>query len=74
MIWKVEASCSRSCRSNWRPPLEQLTADLLRRIIAARVQEEAFGTLDRATLKLLDDLARHRTRAISAAASTGTDA
>jgi hypothetical protein len=30
----------------------------LRRMIAARVQEEAFGTLDRATLKLLDGLAR----------------
>jgi hypothetical protein len=41
-----------------RPPPEQLTADLLRRMIAARVQEEAFGALDRATLKLLDGLAR----------------
>src|SRR6516225_9884254 len=37
---------------------QQLTADLLRRMIAARIQEEAFGTLDRATLKLLDGLAR----------------
>jgi hypothetical protein len=27
-------------------------------MIAARIQEEAFGTLDRATLKLLDALAR----------------
>jgi len=27
-------------------------------MIAARVQEEAFGTLDRATLNLLDGLAR----------------
>jgi hypothetical protein len=27
-------------------------------MIANRVQEEAFGTLDRATLKLLDGLAR----------------
>jgi hypothetical protein len=35
-----------------RPPPEQLTADLLRRMIAARVLEEAFGTLDRAALKL----------------------
>jgi hypothetical protein len=41
-----------------RPPPEHLTADLLRRMIANRVQEEAFGTLDRATLKLLDGLAR----------------
>jgi hypothetical protein len=36
---------------------EQLTAELLRRMIAARIQEEAFGTLDRGTLKLLDGLA-----------------
>jgi hypothetical protein len=35
-----------------RPPPEHLTADLLWRMIAARIQEEAFGTLDRATLKL----------------------
>ena len=37
---------------------EHLTADLLRRMIANRIQEDAFGTLDRATLKLLDGLAR----------------
>jgi Protein of unknown function (DUF2924) len=37
---------------------EHLTPDLLRRMIANRIQEEAFGTLDRATLKLLDGLAR----------------
>jgi hypothetical protein len=37
---------------------QHLTADLLRRMIAARIQEQAFGTLDRATLKLLDGLAR----------------
>jgi hypothetical protein len=40
------------------PTEDGLTPDLLRRMIAARVQEEAFGTLDRATLKLLDGLAR----------------
>jgi hypothetical protein len=39
---------------------QQLTADLLRRMIAARIQEEAFGTLDRATLKLLDGLTRRK--------------
>jgi hypothetical protein len=33
-------------------------ADLLRRMIAARIQEEALGTLDRATLKFLDGIAR----------------
>jgi hypothetical protein len=37
---------------------KQLTADLLRRMIANRLQEEAFGTLDHATLKVLDGLAR----------------
>ena len=37
---------------------QHLTADLLRRMIANRIQEEAFGTLDRATLKVLDGLAR----------------
>jgi Protein of unknown function (DUF2924) len=37
---------------------QHLTADLLRRMIANRIQEEAFGTLDRATLKFLDGLAR----------------
>ena len=37
---------------------KSLTADLLRRMIANRIQEQAFGTLDRATLKLLDGLAR----------------
>ena len=31
---------------------------LSRRMIANRIQEQAFGTLDRATLKLLDGLAR----------------
>ena len=36
---------------------KSLTVDLLRRMIANRVQERAFGTLDRATLKLLDGLA-----------------
>ena len=40
-----------------RPPPRSLTVDLLRRMIANRIQEEAFGTLDRATLKWLDGLA-----------------
>jgi hypothetical protein len=41
---------------------ERLTADLLRSMIANRLQEEAFGTLDRATLKLLDGLAGRTSR------------
>ena len=36
---------------------EHFPADLLRRMIANRLQEEAFGTLDRDTLKVLDGLA-----------------
>src|SRR6201998_4822987 len=41
-----------------RPVPQHLTAELLRRMIANRLQEEAFGTLDRTTLKLLHGLAR----------------
>src|SRR5579862_5060406 len=41
-----------------RPVPERLTTDLLRRMVANRLQEEAFGTLDHATLKVLDGLAR----------------
>src|ERR1700741_490229 len=60
---RVRSLSGRALRRRWqavfgRPPPEHLTADLLRRMIANRVQEEAFGTLDRAPLKLLDGLAR----------------
>jgi hypothetical protein len=48
----------RLSRKPYRPRAIHLTIDLLRRMIANRIQEEAFGTLDRATLKLLDGLAR----------------
>ena len=62
-IARVRSLSGGALRRRWqavfgRPPPEQLTADLLRRMIANRVQEEAFGTLDRATLKLLDGLAQ----------------
>jgi len=40
------------------PPPTGLTKDLIRRMIAYRIQEEAFGGLDRETIKLLDRLAR----------------
>jgi Protein of unknown function (DUF2924) len=50
-----------------------LTTDLLRRMIADRIQEEAFGTLDRATLKLLDNLAgRDRARPAERNVKIGT--
>ena len=67
-IARVRSLSGAALRRRWqalfgRSPPEHLTAVLLRRMIAARVQEEAFGTLDRATLKLLDGLARrHRSR------------
>ncbi len=50
-------------RELWRTtlgatPPPALTKDLLARTIAYRVQEQAYGGLDRATMKLLDELAR----------------
>jgi hypothetical protein len=50
-------------RQRWRsmfgatPPIG-LTKDLIARMIAYRIQEEAFGGLDRETIKLLGRLAR----------------
>jgi hypothetical protein len=50
-------------RSRWRAvfgatPPAGLTKDIMARMIAYRMQEEAFGGLDRETIKLLDSLAR----------------
>jgi hypothetical protein len=50
-------------RARWRVmfgavPSKGLTKDLIARMITYRIQEEAFGGLDRATIKLLDGLAR----------------
>jgi len=50
-------------RKQWRMtfgsiPPRALTKDLIARMITYRLQEEAFGGLDRATIKLLDRLAR----------------
>jgi hypothetical protein len=62
-IERVRSLSGAALRRRWqaefgRPVPKRLTIDLLRRMIANRIQEEAFGTLDRATLKLLDSLAR----------------
>src|SRR6202163_1919983 len=62
-IERVRSLSGDALRRRWqsafgRSPAEHLTPDLLRRMIANRIQEEAFGTLDRATLKFLDGLAR----------------
>ena len=50
-------------RKQWRMtfgsiPPRALTKDLIARMITYRLQDEAFGGLDRATVKLLDRLAR----------------
>jgi len=50
-------------RKRWRSvfgakPPPSLTKDIMGRMIAYRIQEEAFGGLDRETIKLLDRLAR----------------
>jgi hypothetical protein len=50
-------------RARWRTmfgatPPAGLTKDLLGRMIAYRIQEEAFGGLDPETIKLLDSLSR----------------
>jgi hypothetical protein len=42
-----------------RPPPAGLSKDLLGRMIAWRMQEQAFGGLDRESLTFLDGLARH---------------
>src|ERR1700758_1660558 len=62
-IERVRSLSGIALRRRWqavfgRVAPEQLTADLLRRMIANRLQEEAFGTLDRAILKVMDCLAR----------------
>ena len=62
-IERVRSLADAALRRRWqaefgRPLPKSLSVDLLRRMIANRIQEEAFGTLDRATLKLLDGLAR----------------
>lgn len=50
-------------RKRWRMmfgavPPKGLTKDIIARMIAYRIQEDAFGGLDRETVKLLDRLAR----------------
>ena len=66
-IERVRALSGHALRRRWQVVFgcsvpECLTADLLRRMIANRIQEEAFGTLDRAALKLLDGLAGRTSR------------
>jgi hypothetical protein len=63
-VEQVRSLSGHALRRRWqsvfaRPVPKHLTAELMRRMMATRIQEEAFGTLDHATLKLLDDLGRH---------------
>jgi hypothetical protein len=62
-IMQIRAMSIDRLRLRWRQtfgrtPPKGLTKDLLGRMIAYRIQEEAFGGLDRATAQLLDRLAR----------------
>jgi hypothetical protein len=62
-IERVRSLSGEALRRLWRsvfarPVPQHLTPELLRRMIAHRLQEQAFGTLDRATLKVLDGLGR----------------
>jgi hypothetical protein len=59
-IWSLGID---ALRKHWRMTFSAvsprgLTKDIMRRMIAYRIQEQAFGGLDRDTLKLLDRLAR----------------
>jgi hypothetical protein len=61
-VERVRSLSGYALRRHWqavfgRSAPKHLTAELRRRMIAMRVQEEAFGTLDTATLKALDKLA-----------------
>ncbi len=54
----VDALRKRWCGTFGRIPPKGLTKDIMGRMIAYRIQEEAFGGLDRETKKLLDRLAK----------------
>jgi hypothetical protein len=62
-IGHIRALGTEALRKRWRlmsgaTPPKGLTKDLIARMIAYRVQCEAFGGLDRETVKLLNRLAR----------------
>ena len=66
-VERVRSLSGDALRRRWRAVFgrlapQHLTADLLRRTIANRIQEEAFGMLDRSSLKLLDGLGRRNSR------------
>jgi hypothetical protein len=63
-IARVRSLRDDALRRQWRvmfgrtPPAD-MSKDMLRRMIAWRLQERAFGGLDRESLRFLDGLARH---------------
>jgi len=59
----IRSLCIEALRKRWAmvfgaAPPKGLTKDLIGRMLTYRIQEEAFGGLDRGTAKLLDSLAR----------------
>jgi len=67
-VGRIRSLCITALRARWRlmfgaPPPAGLTKDMIKRLIPHRIQERAFGGLDRETKKLLDRLARGKTRA-----------
>jgi hypothetical protein len=76
-IERVRSLSGEALRRLWRsvfarPVPQHLTPELLRRMIAHRLQEQAFGTLDRTALKLLDGVARRPRRAAERNLKIGT--
>ena len=64
-IDRIRSLRREALRRQWRlvfgrVPLAGLSKDLLGRMIAARLQERAFGGLDRDSLRFLQSLARHQ--------------
>src|SRR5712692_4202573 len=63
-IARIRSLAPEPLRWRWRAvfgrkPPAGLSTDLLGRMIVGRLQEKAFGGLDRESLKFLDSLARH---------------
>jgi DUF2924 family protein len=77
-VERVRSLSGNVLRQRWqavfgRTVPQNLTSELMRRMIATRIQEQAFGTLDRATLDLLDALGRRdRSRASERNLKIGT--
>ena len=64
-IARIRSLALDALRRRWRvifgrPPPAGLSKHMLGRMIAWRLQEQAFGGLDRESLSFLDGLARHR--------------